>query len=83
LKTFLTQFGSTLPLTPDPSVRLHDDQKGGTTIKRSQFGERFCKKRLIFLTHPVPTRPAYPPWAHVHAPERLQDGFFEKKNPTQ
>jgi hypothetical protein len=25
LKTFLTQIGSALPLTPDPSVTLHDD----------------------------------------------------------
>jgi hypothetical protein len=33
LKTFLTQFGSVLPLTSDPPVRLHDDQRGGTTIK--------------------------------------------------
>jgi hypothetical protein len=27
LKTFFTQFGSVLPLTPDPPVRLRDDQK--------------------------------------------------------
>jgi hypothetical protein len=33
LKTFLTQFGPALPLTPDPTVRLRDDQKGGTTIE--------------------------------------------------
>jgi hypothetical protein len=49
LKTFLTQFRPALPLTPDPPVKLHDDQKGGTTIK-TQFGERFCKKRIVFVT---------------------------------
>jgi hypothetical protein len=27
LKIFLTQFGSALPLTPDPPIRLHDDKK--------------------------------------------------------
>jgi hypothetical protein len=61
-KTFLTQFGSTLPLTLDPPVRLRDDQKGGTTIK-SQFGEHFCQKRNVFLSHPVRTHPLHLLWA--------------------
>jgi hypothetical protein len=38
LKIFLTQFGSALPLMPDPPVRLPDDQKGGTTIKIAIWG---------------------------------------------
>jgi hypothetical protein len=43
LKTFLTQFGSALPLTLDPPVRLRDDQKGGTTIKIAIWGEFLSK----------------------------------------
>jgi hypothetical protein len=59
LKTFLTQFGSALPLTPNPPVRLHDDQKGGTTIELAIWGA-FLPKRDFFLTHPMSTRPRVP-----------------------
>jgi hypothetical protein len=38
MKIFLTQFGSVLPLTPDPPVRLRNDQKGSATIKITIWG---------------------------------------------
>jgi hypothetical protein len=60
LKTFLTKFGPALPLTSDLPVRLYDDQKVERPEK-SQFGEHFCQKRIIFLAHAHPTRQAYPP----------------------
>jgi hypothetical protein len=55
LKTFLTQFGSALPLTPDPPVKLHDDKKSGMTIE-TQFKDHFCQKRNVLSPTPhVPT----------------------------
>jgi hypothetical protein len=56
LKTFLTQFRRVLPLTPDPPVRLDDDQKGGTTIEIAIWGA-FLPKTNCF-SHPPRT---YPP----------------------
>jgi hypothetical protein len=57
LKTFLTQFGSALPLTLDPPVRLRDDQKGGATIKITIWGvflqKTNCFSHLYLLYPPV------------------------------
>jgi hypothetical protein len=60
LKTFLTQIGPALPLTPDPPVRLRNDKKVERLYK-SQFGEHFCQKHNVFLTHPDPAR-THPPY---------------------
>jgi hypothetical protein len=75
LKTFLTQFGPALPLTLDTPVKLHDDQKGGTTIEIAIWRAFLPKKKVILfsptfgLTHlvysrctitPIPLRPPYP-----------------------
>jgi hypothetical protein len=59
LKTFLTQFGPVLPLTPDPPVRLCDDRKGGMTIKIAIW-EAFMPKTYFFVTDPTSTHPSYP-----------------------
>jgi hypothetical protein len=68
LKTFLTQIGPTLPLTPDPPVirfwkgiRWKDYE-----VKKSQFEKRFCQKRKFFLTHHVRTHPLIPAGPHDH-----------------
>jgi hypothetical protein len=50
LKIFLTQIRPALPLTPDPPVRLRDDQKGGTTIKIA-ISEVFPPK-MNYFCHP-------------------------------
>jgi hypothetical protein len=59
LKIFLTQFGSTLPLTPGPPVRLRDDQKVRTTIKSVIWGV-FVPKSQCFFTQPLITRSPVP-----------------------
>jgi hypothetical protein len=58
-ETFVTQFGPTLPLAPDPPVRLRDDKKVERSLK-SQFEECFCQKVNSFITHIRSTRPPYP-----------------------
>jgi hypothetical protein len=63
-KTFLTQIGPTLLLTPDPPVRLCDDQNGGTTIEIAIW-ERFCKNEFFSPTPRVPT---------VHVPTDISVG---------
>jgi hypothetical protein len=54
LKTFLTQVGSALTLTPDPPVRLHDDQKGGTTIEITIWGAFLS--HVLYHLGPPPAR---------------------------
>jgi hypothetical protein len=61
LKTTLTQFGSTLPLTPDPPVRLHVDQKGRTIIKITIW-RAFLPKTNYFCHPPTIYPPAVPAW---------------------
>jgi hypothetical protein len=77
LKTFLTQFGPILPLTSsDPPVKLHDDQKGGTTIKITIWGaflpktNYFCHPTLFYPPH-VPAGPALLPDFLRSLPARL------------
>jgi hypothetical protein len=60
LKTFLTQFGPALPLTPDPPVRLYNDKKSGTTIKIAILGA-FLSKKLIILSPSCHVATVYPP----------------------
>jgi hypothetical protein len=76
LKTFLTQFGPILPLTSDPPVKLHDDQKGGTTIKITIWEaflpktNYFCHPTLFYPPH-VPVGPALLPDFLRSLPARL------------
>jgi hypothetical protein len=83
LKTFLTQFGPALPLTPDPPVRLRDDKKGGTIIKTAIWGTFLPKKHNVFvtqhhLTHPVYPRRAHPTLAVSTRTIRMQFSFKAK-----
>jgi hypothetical protein len=59
LKTFITQFGPSLPLTPGPPVRLRDDQKGGTTIEIVIW--RAFLPKTSYFSHPPRIYP--PPYA--------------------
>jgi hypothetical protein len=66
LKIFLTQFWSALPLPLDPPVRLHDDQKGGTTIKIAIWGAFlqnviFLSPTACILAHQYPSSPPTQP----------------------
>jgi hypothetical protein len=54
-------------------IRVHHIPHGGPTRhifggvdRKTQFGERFCQKRIIFLTQPSRTRPRAP--AHAYPP---------------
>jgi hypothetical protein len=62
LKTFLTQIGPALPLTPDPPIRLHDDQKAEMAVNRN-LGS-VSAKNLILFSHtphlPIPYPPGPP-----------------------
>jgi hypothetical protein len=68
LKTFLTQIGPALPLTPDPPIRLHDDQKAEMAVNRN-LGS-VSAKNLILFSHtphlPIPYPPG-PPLARNRA----------------
>jgi hypothetical protein len=59
LKTFLTQLGPALPLTPDQPVKLRDDQKCGTTIKIAIWGA-FLPKTNYFCHPPRIFPPSIP-----------------------
>jgi hypothetical protein len=66
LKTFLTQFGPVLPLTPDPPVRLCDDRKGGMTIKIAIWEAFMPKTYFLSPTPHLPTLHTH--WAHFSFP---------------
>jgi hypothetical protein len=63
LKTFLTQIRSVLLLTPDSPIICFWRWIGWKDygVKKSQFGECFRQKRIVFLTTPAHTRALYPP----------------------
>jgi hypothetical protein len=89
LKTFLTQFEPALPLTPDPPVRLHDDQKGGTAIEIAIW-RAFLPKMLWFryltsLYPPICTRigpPAIQPYPAPRS-EKNDSSLFFTTHPTE
>jgi hypothetical protein len=65
IKTILTRFGPALPLTSDPPVRLHVDQKGRTTIKIT-ISRAFLPKTNCFGHPPTIYPPVVPAWrAHL------------------
>ena len=62
LKTFLTQIGPTVPLTPDPSVRAEGGGRGWRPIETASLGMFSAQNQLfshLLRTYPPRTHSSY------------------------